>query len=225
MYFSTSVVAVALTSLLSVVSAQTYYPVNPEDIDLGTKTIWCGNQVSSCSLLCLDQESGGGFTNDCDPDTLQFQCICADNTVPNATQYSQTIPYFLCTYQVQNCVDNCGQYDANCPQLCVSGKTCGATNPKRVTSSLTTDAATKTATSKSPTGTAGDDDTAFDAQPTSDNSETTSATQDDAPAETGTGGQTRTPNAGHRVSSVPVGAYAASVMLLSVLCGAFVFQL
>jgi len=221
--FSTSILAVALTTLLSV-NAQTYYATNPSDLDLGTKQIWCSNQMSSCTLLCLDQMSGGGFTNDCDPETLSFNCICADNTVPNATEYSQTIPYFLCSYSIENCVQNCGQYDPTCAQLCKTGKTCGATNPTRVKSS--SGSATTSTKKSTKTGAAGDDDQAFDAEPTPESGSTTGVTGDDSPAETGSGSEeTNTPNAGNRLGSVAGSAMAFSVMILSVACGAFVFQL
>ncbi|KAF3930878.1 hypothetical protein ABW19_dt0204604 [Dactylella cylindrospora] len=225
--FSTSLIAVALTTLLSV-NAQTYWTINPDDLDLGTKQTWCQNQISSCSLLCLDQQSGGGFTNDCDPETLVYNCICADNTVPNATEYSQTIPYFLCTYSVENCVQNCGPSDPTCAQLCRSGRTCGASNPTRAKSSSTFTVVSTTSTKKSTsTGVAGDDDEAFD-EPTATDAEATPTGDDDAAAasETGTESEeTNTPNAGNRLSSVAGSAMGFSVMILSVACGAFVFQL
>ncbi|KAK6536234.1 hypothetical protein TWF281_000477 [Arthrobotrys megalospora] len=223
MYFSVSV-AVALTSFLGAVSAQTYFPVNPEDIDLGTKQTWCLNQISSCGLLCLDQKSGSGFVNDCDVDTLQYQCICADNTVPNATEYSQTIPYFLCTYQVQNCIQNCGQFDPTCAEVCRTGRVCGASNPTRVTttaggSGKTTSAPSATGTSS---GNGNGDDVAFDAATTGKNgaSKTTGASDDD-PAETGISGGDDKPNAAIKLGS----GYTFSIMILSILCGAFVSQL
>ncbi|EPS40777.1 hypothetical protein H072_5327 [Dactylellina haptotyla CBS 200.50] len=225
MYFPTAVVA--FTSLLSVVSAQTYYPANPDEIDLGTKQTWCSNQVSSCTLLCLDQQSGGGFTNECDPETLQYQCICADNTSPNATEYSQTIPYFICTYQVQNCVQNCGQYDPNCAEVCATGRVCGASNPTRGKTSTGSNAATKTSAGNQPTASNGDD-VAFDAATTGSGASQTGASGDDPAATDGSSSTTdksSTPNAGNKLSSVSGGVYASSVMILSVLCGAFVFQL
>ncbi|KAK6357347.1 hypothetical protein TWF718_001660 [Orbilia javanica] len=223
MYFSASVV-VALTSLLSAVSAQTYYPVNPEDIDLGTKQTWCLNQISSCGLLCLDQKSGSGFVNDCDVETLQYQCICADNTVPNATEYSQTIPYFLCTYQVQNCIQNCGQFDPTCAENCRTGRICGASNPTRVTTT-SGGASEKTTSAPAATGTSGGDDgddVAFDATSTGKSASKTTgaADDDDAPAETG-GSNSDKPNSAIRLGS----GYTFSIMILSILCGAFVSQL
>lgn len=226
MYFSTSV-AVALASLLSAVSAQTYFPVNPEEIDLGTKQTWCLNQISSCGLLCLDQKSGSGFVNDCDVETLQYQCICADNTVPNATEYSQTIPFFLCTYQVQNCIQNCGQFDPTCAEVCRTGRVCGASNPTRQTS--TASGADKTTSAPSPTGTddsGDDDDAAFDAKTTDKSaSKTTGAADDDddAPAETGGSKADKDdkPNAAIKLGS----GYTFSIMILSILCGAFVSML
>lgn len=224
MYFSAAAVVV-LTSLLGSVSAQTYYSPNPDDIDLGTKQTWCSNQISACGLLCLDQKSGGGFTNDCDPETLQFQCICADNTVPNATEYTQTIPYFLCTYTVENCVQNCGQYDPTCAENCRTGRVCGATNPSRVTSTKSGSSPATTSAASAPSASNGDD-VAFDATATSKKSgaqKTTGSSDDDAPAETGSSDQSSTPNAGNRLSMVSGGAF--SVMILSLLCGSFVFML
>jgi len=209
---------------MGVASAQSvYYPVNTDDLDLAVKQVWCSNQISACTLLCLDQMSGGGFTNDCDPETLAYTCICADNTVPNTTEYSQTIPYFLCSYQVENCIQNCGIGAPNCAQKCKTDKVCGASNPTRVTS--TKGSAT---TTKKPTGTTapGDDEAFDDAEPTSDAQ--TSATDDDAPAETGSESEpskTAKPNAGNRLSSATGGAFGLSVMMLSFICGALIFQL
>lgn len=225
MLFSTSLVAVTLTSLLSVASAQSvYYPVNPEDIGLGTKQIWCQNQMSSCTLLCLDQQSGGGFTNDCDPETLQWNCICADNTVPNATEYSQTIPYFECTYQVENCVQNCGIGAQNCAQRCKTDKICGATNPTRLTSTASIKTASKTSTSTA-TGTDAPDDAAFDDASTTSGANPTAIDDMDDPQTSSGSQKSDKPNAGNRLSSVTGSGCAFSVMILSVICGAFVFQM
>jgi hypothetical protein len=227
MLFS-SLVTVTLASLMSVASAQSvYYPFNPEDLNIETKSIWCTNQISSCTLLCLDQQSGDGFTNDCNSETLEWQCICSDNTAPNATQYSQTIPYFICSYQVQNCVDNCGIGAPDCAQKCKTDKVCGATNPTRLTSSGSIKPATKTSTSTA-TGTNAPDDAAFDAATTSGaDSAATDSAEDDTPSETASGSaqSTEKPNAGNRLSSVTGGVYAFSIMSFSLIFGAFVFQL
>lgn len=220
MYFSASVV-VALTSLLGAVSAQTYYPIDAEDIDLGTKQTWCLNQISSCGLLCLDQKSGSGFVNDCDVETLQYQCICADNTVPNATEYSQTIPYFLCTYQVQNCIQNCGQFEPTCAENCRIGRVCGATNPTRATTTVSGSDKTTSAPAATGTGSSDDDDddAAFDATTTGKGgaSKTSVVDDDDAPAETGSN-NSDTPSSAIKLGS----GYTFSIMLLSILCGTFV---
>ncbi|KAF3313041.1 hypothetical protein TWF173_006422 [Orbilia oligospora] len=223
MYFSTSVV-VALASLLSAVSAQTYFPVDPEEIDLGTKQTWCLNQISSCGLLCLDQKSGSGFVNDCDIETLQYQCICADNTTPNTTEYSQTIPYFLCTYQVQNCIQNCGQFDPTCAENCRTGRICGASNPTRATTTVT--GSDKTTSAPEPSNTSSDDDgddAAYDAKTTDKSGSKTTgpADDDDAPAETGASKKEDKPSSAIKIGS----SYTFSIMLLSILCGAFVSQL
>ncbi|EWC44589.1 hypothetical protein DRE_06670 [Drechslerella stenobrocha 248] len=208
MYFSTSIAAVALTSLLSVVSAQTYYSVNPDDIDQGTKDTWCSNQVAACGALCLDQSSGEATVNSCDTETLVFSCLCADNKVPNATEYSQTIPYFLCTHSVQTCVNNCGLGP------------CGATNPTRKNATSTATTATKTAGSRQ-TGTNGDD-APFDAATTGTDGRPINSDDDDAANGASTGSQK---NGASALSSVPLNASAFTIMILSALCGAFVLQL
>ncbi|KAK6344186.1 hypothetical protein TWF696_007828 [Orbilia brochopaga] len=216
MHFSTSVTAVALTGLLGFASSQTYYNVNPDDIDQGTKNTWCSDQVAACVNLCNDQSGVDPSKNECDTDTLQFSCICSDNTTPNATQYSQTIPYFLCTYQVQNCVDNCGSSYPQCAQQCRTGKTCGASDPKRHNVTSTATATTSSATSrKTGSKSNGDDDVAFDSSDPDSPSST-----DDSDSSAGA-----KKNAAIRLSAISGGATAATVMVLSVLCGAFVLQL
>ncbi|KAK6538002.1 hypothetical protein TWF694_010895 [Orbilia ellipsospora] len=222
MQFTTSV-AVTLATILSSVSAQTYYVPDPKDIDLLTKQTWCSDQVASCGLLCLDQNSGGGYTNSCDPDDLSWQCVCADGTVPNATQYTQTIPYFICIDEVQGCVNNCPQADATCSQGCVNGKVCGATDPKKVTTtskSGSNHAATSTgapAASGTSGSSNGGDDKPYDAPTGTASSQSTGGSSSDDKSDDGKS------NAASRLLSINGGAF--SVMVLSFLCGSFVILL
>ena len=55
--------------------------------------------------------------NDCDSDALTYSCVCENNVAPNITQYSQTLPYYICTQWGTNCVKNCNG-DNTCADKC-----------------------------------------------------------------------------------------------------------
>jgi len=77
--------------------------------------------------------------NDCDPETLDFSCICADNIAPNASEYSQTIPYYICTQWGTECIAQCGG-NTDCEYNCRAQHPCGAQNPKRVNTTTSSSA-------------------------------------------------------------------------------------
>lgn len=89
---------------------------------------------------------GSSYTN-AYQETLSYQCICSNNVSPNASEYSQTLPYFICTEANNQCVNNCPIGDSPCQSACREDHLCGAQNPKRVNVTTTTVAA---ATSTSP---------------------------------------------------------------------------
>jgi hypothetical protein len=74
---------------------------------------------------------------------LTYGCLCGDNTKPNVTEYSQTLPYFVCRQWGIQCVDNCPPQDTACQSACRADHPCGASNPKRVTSSSAASTATQ----------------------------------------------------------------------------------
>lgn len=117
---------------------------------------WCANQKSSCPLLCLQLPGTTAATrvNSCQPvyqpwpwndkhqanisqESLTFSCVCSNGQQPNASEYSQTIPYFICTEYDNQCVNNCGGNPA-CQAACRTDHPCGAQDPKRVNSSTST---------------------------------------------------------------------------------------
>ena len=151
-----------LASSLSIVSAQS---VDPSTVPQGTKRTnharsippklglannsfleqWCNSQLASCPLLCLQiTPTDATQANGCDTTTLTYSCICSDGQQPNASEYSQTLPYFLCTEQNNNCVNNCGQGDSACQTACRNNNPCGAQSPTRV--NVTSSSASATAT-------------------------------------------------------------------------------
>jgi hypothetical protein len=134
--------AFVATALFSLTAAQS---IDPDSVDLPTRKSWCQSQQSSCPLLCL-QLSGSSSTtaaNTCDPETLDFECICGNGQSPNASEYSQTLPYFICTQYNRQCVIDCSG-DSTCQAACVDDHPCGAQNPTRIN---TTSSATQSATS------------------------------------------------------------------------------
>lgn len=134
--------ALVATALFSLTGAQS---IDPDSVPLATRQSWCQSQQSSCPLLCL-QLSGSSSTTDantCDAKTLDFECICGNGLSPNASEYSQTLPYFICTQYNQQCIKNCNG-DSTCQAACVDDHPCGAQNPTRVN---TTSSATQSATS------------------------------------------------------------------------------
>lgn len=67
--------------------------------------------------------------------------MCESNGLsPNVSEYSQTIPYFICTENNNDCVTAC-QGASACQSACRQNNPCGAQDPTRVNE---TDAATTT---------------------------------------------------------------------------------
>jgi len=135
--------AVIATALFS---AQAQYTINPDSVPLATRTSWCQSQLSSCPLLCLQLPGNSSTTevNYCDPTTLTYSCICGNGLQPNASEYSETLPYFICTEYDTQCVAACG--DAACASACRDDNPCGAQNPPRVNTTSTSSTQTATAT-------------------------------------------------------------------------------
>jgi len=120
--------------------------IDPNSVPLSTRQAWCNSQIAECPLICLQEagNSAGTYANTCDPTSLTYSCICSNGLSPNASEYSQTIPYYICTQYNTNCQQACGN-DNTCAAACVQDHPCGALNPTRVnTSTITTMPATST---------------------------------------------------------------------------------
>ena len=95
-----------------------------------------------------------------DQSDLSYSCVCSNGISPNASQYSQTIPYYECTESNTQCVNNCPQGNSACQAACRTNNPCGAQDPVRV--NLTTSSSTMAATAASTaTGSGGADYTGF----------------------------------------------------------------
>jgi hypothetical protein len=95
-------------------------------------------------LICLQEVTNNNAAteqNECDPVQLTYACVCSDGTSPNISQYSQTLPFFICQEWGNECVANCGGNDATCQTNCREQNPCGAQNPKLASNTTTTTSA------------------------------------------------------------------------------------
>ncbi|KAI7639355.1 hypothetical protein KC319_g14452, partial [Hortaea werneckii] len=83
-------------------------------------------------------------TNTCDPTTLTYACICANGLSPNISEYSQTLPYYICQEWTNQCVANCAPADNACASSCRADHPCGALNPTRVNTSTVSSTMSRT---------------------------------------------------------------------------------
>ncbi|KAE8162530.1 hypothetical protein BDV40DRAFT_157932 [Aspergillus tamarii] len=133
-----------VATVASLATSQTTSTIDPSTVSESTRKQWCQSQTSACPLICLQLPgaSGSPTENKCDFKTLVYSCICSNHQSPNASEYSQTIPYFVCTEKNNQCVKDCDG-EQQCQSDCRSKNPCGAQEPKRV--NTTTSATTKTA--------------------------------------------------------------------------------
>jgi len=123
----------------------------------------------------------GPIITDVFQSTLAYSCVCSNGQQPNASQYSQTIPYYECTEAANQCVNNCAAGDSSCQSACRTDHPCGAQSPIRVnTSTISTMAATTTGAGASGTADStatGNVYTGFGGQPTGSSKSGAPATQ------------------------------------------------
>ncbi|TKA72196.1 hypothetical protein B0A55_06970 [Friedmanniomyces simplex] len=119
------------TLFLSAVSAQQTYSIDPSSVSNATRQGWCTSQQAQCPLICLQTANDASTQqNACDPTQLTYACICSNGLSPNITEYSQTLPFFLCQEWGNECVANCNGVNT-CQSNCRSQHPCGAQNPTR----------------------------------------------------------------------------------------------
>lgn len=144
-----------LLAIAAPILAQEQYSIPPDSVDEGLRQTWCDTQEAQCPLICLqfdDVTDSEPNVNECDSEALTYQCVCSNNVSPNVTEYSQTLPFFICQEWGNQCVKACGQ-DNTCSTKCREEHPCGAQSPKRVN-----ETATSTSSKSSPTQTGSSDD-------------------------------------------------------------------
>ncbi|KAJ4363696.1 hypothetical protein N0V95_001011 [Ascochyta clinopodiicola] len=114
-------------------TAQSDYPyrIDPQSVSSANRQYWCDQNVAQCPLICLQQPGITSSTteeNECDPDQLTYSCVCENGVAPNITQYSQTLPFYICQEWGNQCVKNCNG-DNTCANSCRADHPCGAQSP------------------------------------------------------------------------------------------------
>jgi len=145
---------VTLAFVIVFFSSITLAAFNVSDVPLDTRATWCQNQISSCVNLCNDAGNNVADNgNDCDPDTLNYHCICTNGYTPNATEYTQTVPYFICSYTEYQCNADCSTSSGGDP--CYNGcqMNCSATDPKKYNQTNSTSTFGNNPSSSSPSST------------------------------------------------------------------------
>lgn len=129
--------AIASSALLSLASAQEQYQISPDSVSETTRQFWCNSQITQCPLICLQppSETANIIDNTCEQETLSYSCVCGDGLSPNVTQYTQTLPYFICQEWGNQCVAACGNGNNACSSDCRENHPCGAQDPIRPNSS------------------------------------------------------------------------------------------
>jgi len=143
--------------LAALVSSQSAITISPDSVAQSQRDAWCRDQKSTCPILC-QQSAGSGSTtaNDCDTKTLSWHCVCKSNGLtPNMSEFSLTIPYYVCTESNNQCVKACGNNN-QCQYDCRAKNPCGAQNPSPPNASATA-SKTGTATGSAATGSSTDD--------------------------------------------------------------------
>ncbi|KAL7908855.1 hypothetical protein GGI35DRAFT_452221 [Trichoderma velutinum] len=140
-----SVVVAATMAFASLANAKSYY-IDPDSVPLSTRQSWCNFELSTCPIICQQTTSKPTLVNDCSPESLSFGCLCGDNKQPNISEYTLTLPFFICQQFVIQCRAACGQ-DNTCASNCATDNPCGATDPKRYNSTSTATTTTPAATS------------------------------------------------------------------------------
>lgn len=143
-------ILLALASIPTFVAPQA---IDPKTVPLSTRAYWCQSQMTSCPLLCAQMpgQSDSARANTCDPATLVFQCVCNNGMSPNASEFSQTVPYFTCTEFNNQCVTRCAG-SSSCQSACRENNPCGAKNPTRVNTSTITTMSSTTGIASTQTG-------------------------------------------------------------------------
>nr|OQO30556.1 hypothetical protein B0A51_01182 [Rachicladosporium sp. CCFEE 5018] len=131
-------ITLGATLFTTLATAQQQYQIDPTSVNITLRNNWCGNEVAQCPLICSQVTGSLTITsNTCDAQSLTYSCVCSDGTSPNITEYTQTLPFFICQEWGNQCSSNCGT-DNTCVAACRQNHPCGAQSPIRANTSTLT---------------------------------------------------------------------------------------
>ncbi|CRK31228.1 hypothetical protein HYQ45_005768 [Verticillium longisporum] len=119
--------ALALSAAATLVSAQrkVYNASDLNDINNisdNERASWCSGQRNVCDELCNPAP-----TNNCDYQTLQYECLCSNGTAPGLQYYSDSLPTYICNRVFSEC-NAAAVGNANAQRTCLQQRdsVCGA---------------------------------------------------------------------------------------------------
>jgi hypothetical protein len=160
-----TIVLATAASAVTLVNAD--YVIDPESVPLSLRKVWCQNEIETCPMICGQTSKGDTKVNECNPKTLTYGCICGDGKQPNVSEYSLTLPFYVCQEWGNQCVTDCGG-SASCASDCRENNPCGAEDPKKYN---TTSTATGTGAVKATASATDDGTTVYTDTPGSENND------------------------------------------------------
>jgi len=78
--------------------------VQPNLIPSDQRDMWCRAQRNTCPELCggVNQMKNG---QECDSETLDYECECKNGTVPQMELYQQSVPGLMCRFWFDRCIN------------------------------------------------------------------------------------------------------------------------
>ncbi|KAI0137109.1 hypothetical protein BJ170DRAFT_590052 [Xylariales sp. AK1849] len=162
--FGQKVATVALFALSSVLAKN--FTIDPNSVTISERASWCTAETNTCNSLCNDDTNAIG----CDPVALTATCTCSDGTVPELSDYTNSLQYFICEKAADQCIAaNVGSQTGQSNCTTSIRDECGTKNASAAvtTSSVTSSSATGTATKAASSTAAASSTSSAGAMPTS----------------------------------------------------------
>ncbi|KAM0188569.1 hypothetical protein ACHAPA_001797 [Fusarium lateritium] len=170
--------------------------IDPNTVDIATRSDWCGAQQNTCDTLCSDDTE----SNQCTETDLKWECTCSSNSsAPGIQYYTQTMPTFICQQLFSQCITentSSQQGQRECKSK-IDDKCAKLSPPKNVASN--------------------DDDDDDDSTSTASNSATSSATESSSATGTAESVSTTASDGFAAPTMAPAGKGAAAAVALGML--------
>ncbi|KAH7367713.1 hypothetical protein B0T11DRAFT_337033 [Plectosphaerella cucumerina] len=196
--FATAAVAQSSSNSSKVYTVEDLGPVFSTLSD-STKRDWCRGQNNGCEDLCGGRNNWE--VNDCDDNTLVYECKCNDGKVPPLEDYTNTMPTHICLAVFDACMTS-HPNDRDGQDQCLEARkaSCEPTELLDPAEANTADSNTSTAATTTTSSAA--------SESTGEASNTASADAADATASTTTGDSFAAPTA------APAAGAAAVAMVM-----------